>query len=99
MGDVYANGEFKSHAHGTDPITHDWEIGAHWGDENIDEGPTVLTDAQATDLHDDAVTGQAAFNTRCTSILSWFGFTTLDATKRATMRAAMRKSCAKSKPV
>lgn len=98
MGQDKANAEFLPHAHGTDPITYDWQIRAHWGDENIDEEATITT-AQATDLHDAAVISQTAYDTTADAILTWYGFTSLSSADRLTMRATMRKSCAKSKPV
>ncbi len=98
MGQDKANAEFKVHGIGTDPPTYEWMVSSHWGDENVDESSTV-TDAEATDLHDDAVTSQAAFNTTATTILSWYGFTTLSAANRTIMQATMRKACSRATPI
>ena len=89
MGQVWANGGRTSHARGTSPITHAFEIFAHWGDENINEKDEV-TDAQADDLYDDANVSQAAFDTTADSIVSWYGFTGLSSDDRDTMRATIR---------
>ena len=90
MGIDQANGDLRGHGKGTDPISGDLELVAHWEDENIDEASVVTTE-QGLDLIVAADTSQAAFDAEADGIVSWYGFLTLSTANRAKMRAAMRK--------
>lgn len=92
MGQDVSNANLKSHAHGTDPLTGDYELSHHWGNKSLDD-TTVVTRADAEDLVADAVTSQAAFDTTAGALASWYAFSGLSSADRDTARATCRKAC------
>ena len=89
MGQNVANSTCRPHAHGTTPVTGDWEFGFHWGNESIEE-LTEISASEVTDLKEEATVSQAAFDTAAAGVVSWYGFTSLTVAKRAKAREACR---------
>jgi len=88
-----ANGGLRSHATGT-PITADLEFYLHWEDENLNE-MTVVTNAQALQLQEDALDSQSAFDTTAGSIASWYALSSLSSAKKAAARERARAGVAR----
>ena len=91
MGDQSANANFRTPGKGTDPITGDYEFYFHWGDESLEE-LTVISKADASDLMDDSEVSQAQFDTTAASVVTWYGFTSLNAAEKTQAREACRKA-------